>query len=317
MTRKFSVLVLSLFIALLFANDLESQESEIRIVQDCNGCPELVKIPAGSVLIGSSENEIGRRKGERLSTTATIENPFLMSKHEVTLGQFREFMQATHYKQIDAVWQGEVLQGCNFYDGKGYGYIAQHSWENPGYPQREDAPVVCVSWSDADAYCNWLSEKTGRNYRVPSAVEFEYAAKAGSDTPWFWGTEPSEACQYANVGDRTFAHRYPVRPTFPCDDGYVYTAPVGRFEANAYGLHDMIGNAWEWTNDCYHADLTNAPTDGSSWLAEDGGECIYRTPKGGSWISGIEWGRSAVRSRDGADYRSFMLGFRVVAETNK
>ena len=294
-----------------------SQDAEFTLIQDCVGCPELVEVPAGSVLIGSSENEIGRRKGERIKVTATIDQAFLMSQHEVTLGQFREFMEETNYKQIDAIWQEEVLVGCNYYDGKRYGYIANHSWKNPGYPQREDAPVVCVSWSDADAYCKWLSMKTGRNYRVPSAVEFEYATKAGSDAPWFWGTEPADACEYANIGDRTFAHKYPIRPSFPCDDGFVYTAAVGTFKPNAFGLYDMIGNAWEWTDDCYHPDLTNAPTDGSAWYEEDGGECIYRTPKGGSWISGIEWGRSAVRSRDGADYRSFMLGFRVVASIDK
>ena len=110
---------------------------------------------------------------------------------------------------------------------------------------------------------------------------------------------------------------YPERDRFPCNDRYVYTAPVGRFKANGFGLHDMIGNAWEWTNDCWHDDLANAPLDGSAWLAADGGDCAARTPKGGSWISGPGWGRAAVRSRDGADYRSFMLGFRVAADINK
>lgn len=306
--------VFCIILSLLSWSVLFSQTNETPIIQDCKTCPQLVEVPAGSVLIGSSENEIGRRKGERPSTTATIDEPFLMSKYEITLGQFRQFMEETQYKQKDAVWQGEVLKGCNYYDGKRYGYIAQHSWENPGYPQREDAPVVCVSWSDADAYCTWLSDKTGRKYRVPSAVEFEYATKAGKDTPWFWGTAPEDACEYANLGDRTFAHHYPVRPSFPCDDGYVYTAAVGTFKSNNFGLHDMIGNAWEWTNDCYHEDLAHSPTDGSAWLEEDEGDCTFRTPKGGSWISGVSWGRAAVRSRDGADYRSFMLGFRVVAE---
>ena len=294
-----------------------SQESEIQVIKDCEICPELLRIPAGSVFIGSDQNEIGRKKGERHRSEATIEYDFLMSSKEVTLSQFRSFVKATEHQQQEAIWQGEVLLGCNYFDGKRYGYVAQHNWQNPGYPQREDAPVVCVSWSDAVAYAEWLSRKTGRKYRVPSTVEFEYASKAGSDAPWFWGTDPELACEYANIGDRTLGKVYPKRPTFSCDDGFVYTAAVGSFKPNDFGLYDMIGNAWEWTNDCYHEDLTEAPLDGSSWEEEEGGQCEYRTPKGGSWISGIGWGRSAVRSRDGAHYRSFMLGFRVAAEIKK
>ena len=314
--QKFAV-TLGLVVSGLLVLNVSAQDKEGPSFKDCTACPEMVIIPSGSVFIGSNENEIDRKKGERIRTEVTIENSFAMAKTEVTLAQFRIFMKESKHESIIPKRNGEPLIGCNYFDGKSYGYIAKHNFENVGYPQREDAPVVCVSWSDANAYAEWLTQKTGRKYRVPSTVEFEYAQRAGTDTPWFWGTDSDKACEYANIGDRSFARVFPNRPSFPCDDGYVYTSSVAKFKPNGFGLYDMVGNAWEWTNDCYHADLSNAPTDGSSWEEEENGDCVFRTPKGGSWISGIGWSRAAVHSRDGADYKSFMLGFRVAAEVNK
>ena len=293
------------------------QNDAVDLFQDCEQCPKMVVIPSGSIYVGSYPEEIGRRANERDRTMATIENEYAMGQTEVTLKQYRAFVTATNHKSIQAEYKGQTLIGCNYFDGKSYGYIAHHNWKNPGYPQREDAPVVCVSWSDAKAYVDWLTEITGRTYRIPSTIEFEYASRAGSNTPWFWGTDLTAACDFANIGDRTFGARYPSRPTFPCDDGYVYTASVAKFKPNDFGLYDMVGNAWEWTNDCFHQDLTQGPLDGSSWEADDDGDCTFRTPKGGSWISGVSWSRAAVRSRDGAHYKSFMLGFRVAAELDK
>ncbi len=310
--RKYLLIVIIPVLFSLKSNTIE----EIKSFKDCKSCPEMIEIPEGSVYIGSHEEEIGRKKGERNRVKATIEKPFAIAKTEVTLAQFRVFMKESKYKSNVPIRNGEPLIGCNYYDGKSYGYIASHNWENPGYPQREDAPVVCVSWSDAKAYCDWLSKKTGREYRVPSTVEFEYATRAGSSSPWFWGTDPELACDYANVGDRTFSNQFPTRPIFPCTDGYVFTSSVAKFKPNAFGLYDMIGNAWEWTNDCFKNNLDDAPIDGSSYQGTNE-ECVFRTPKGGSWISGVAWGRTAVRSRDGADYKSFMLGFRVAAEIKK
>jgi len=303
--------ILILFISAQIAS---GQVDSTLIFQDCQSCPVMVEIPSGAVYIGSHEDEIDRKRGERPRVEATIDKAFAIGQTEVTLGQYRIFVEETQHLSVVAKYKGQVLTGCNYFDGKSYGYIAAHDWNNPGYAQREDAPVVCVSWSDASAYTDWLSQKTGRTYRVPSSVEFEYASRAGSTAPWFWGTDSEKACEYANIGDRTFARQYPDRPSFPCDDGYVYTSSVGKFKPNAFGLYDMVGNAWEWTDDCFHQDLTDAPINGTPWREEDGGECIFRIPKGGSWISGIAWSRAAVRSRDGAHYKSFMLGFRVAAE---
>ena len=315
MMKAFTILYVS--ILFLGYQTIIAQNDSIPTFKDCKNCPEMVIVPAGSVYIGSYEDEIGRKRGERNRVKATISEPFAMAKNEVTLAQYRVFMEETKYKSNQAYYKGEPLVGCNYYDGKSYGYVAEHNWKNPGYPQRETDPVVCVSWTDANAYAQWLSKKTGRVYRVPSAVEFEYASRAGSSTPWYWGTDPAEACDYANVGDRAFANKFPTRASFPCTDGYVFTTRVGRFKPNKFGLYDMVGNAWEWTSDCFQNDLTNAPVDGTAWTDNENNECDARTPKGGSWISGISWARAAVRSRDGADYKSFMLGFRVAAEAEK
>ncbi|RKR15240.1 formylglycine-generating enzyme required for sulfatase activity [Maribacter vaceletii] len=311
--KKYLLIVIIPVLFSLKSNTIE----EIKSFKDCENCPEMVEVPEGSVYIGSHEDEIGRKKGERNRVKATIKKPFAVAKTEITLAQYRVFMEETKYKSKQAFYKGEPLVGCNYFDGKSYGYVAEHNWKNPGYPQRETDPVVCVSWSDANAYAQWLSKKTGRTYRVPSAVEFEYASRAGSSSPWYWGTDPAEACDYANVGDKAFAKKFPTRASFPCTDGYVFTTRVGRFKPNKFGLFDMVGNAWEWTSDCFQNDLTNAPVDGSAWVDNENNECDARTPKGGSWISGISWGRAAVRSRDGADYKSFMLGFRVAAEIKK
>lgn len=284
--------------------------------KDCKTCPEMLIVPSGSVYIGSYDEEIGRKKGERSRVLATINKPFAMAKTEVTLAQYRVFMQESKYKSNIAYYKGEPLVGCNYFDGKSYGYVSEHNWKNPGYPQRESDPVVCVSYTDAKAYADWLTNKTGRQYRVPSSVEFEYASRAGSTSPWYWGTDPQKACEYANIADRAFAEKFPTRAIFPCTDGYVFTTKVGRFKPNNFGLYDMVGNAWEWTADCFKTDLANMPVNGTAYKGTDK-ECEARTPKGGGWISGISWARSAVRSRDGADYKSFMLGFRVASETEK
>ncbi len=304
-------------ISLVMLSSKSRGQKAVQTFLDCEECPEMAVIPAGSVYIGSYEEEIGRKKSDRSRVKATIEKPFALATKEITLGEYRRFMTATNYRSKAAVRDGEPLVGCNYFDGKQYGYIANHNWKNPGYPQREDAPVVCVSWSDANAYAEWLTQKTGRKYRVPSAVEFEYASRAGSAAPWYWGTDPEEACDYANIGDRAFSEKYPTRPSFPCTDGYVHTSPVGKFKPNKFGLYDMVGNAWEWTEDCYKKDLTDAPLDGSADIDDPENNCKWRTPKGGSWISGIAWSRAAVRSADGANYKSFMLGFRVAAEMDK
>src|SRR5262249_46599041 len=144
---------------------------------------------------------------------------------------------------------------------------------------------VCVSFEDAQRYVQWLSRKTGKLYRLPTEAEWEYAARAGTTTARFWGDGRERACDFANVADFTGAetlnwNKGNQDQVFQCRDGYANTAPVGSFRPNAFGLYDMLGNVFQWTEDCYHNSYDAAPSDGSAWTT---GECKYRVLRGGSW----------------------------------
>lgn len=282
------------------AEALKAHEASLPF-RDCPNCPEMVRIAAGRATLGAPEGEIDRLAHESLPREVTFASPFAIGRTEVTRDQFEAFVTET----------GRVVEpSCNYWDGH-WGFVKEHDWRNPGYAQRGNHPVVCVSHQDATAFAAWIALKTGRPYRLPSSAEFEYAMRAGSSAPWFWGVRSASACEFANLADQTLAARYPERPTFACNDGYLFTAPVGSFKPNAFGLYDMLGNAWEWTDDCWHKAWTGVPLDGSTWLASGGGDCDFRQPKGGSWTSGAEWARAATQSRDKALYRSFLLGFRL------
>lgn len=139
-----------------------------------------------------------------------------------------------------------------------------------------------MSLEDAQAYAAWLSARTGKRYRVPSEAEWEYAARGGMSTSRYWGDDAAEVCQYGNISDAAAAEAHPdlrKEPTrlMACHDGYVYTAPVGKFAPNRFGLHDVIGNVWEWTADCYTPNFDGAPTDGSAWKKD----CERYVVKGG------------------------------------
>jgi formylglycine-generating enzyme required for sulfatase activity len=154
--------------------------------------------------------------------------------------------------------------------------------------------VVCVSWDDAKAYVAWLSEKTKKAFRLATEAEWEYAARGGGQGARPWGNDPNRACDYANVADKSFKSKYLTTTIHDCDDGFIYTAPVGSKKPNAFGLYDMMGNAWEWNEDCWYANYDGAPKDGSAWTA---GDCSQRVSRGGSWGSRPRFVRSALRER--------------------
>jgi formylglycine-generating enzyme required for sulfatase activity len=194
------------------------------------------------------------------------------------------------------------------------------SWRDPGFDQTSDRyPAVCVSWNDAKAFIRWLSRKTGKTYRLPTEAEWEYAARAGTRTARYWGDDPNQACVHENVADRSTyetgfsrqSRKTWSRPSgrrHDCDDGRYLIAPVGSYRANGFGLYDMLGNVWEWTEDCGNASYTGAPADGSAWLT---GDCSRRVLRGSSWTSEPRYARSANRARDPSDYRSTGIGFRL------
>jgi formylglycine-generating enzyme required for sulfatase activity len=261
-------------------------------------------IPSGKAMLGTEPFEANVKRADVPLREVTIDYRLAVATTEITRAQYRAFMDATQHQM-----HGD---GCNTWSShRIVGYVTDHRWDAPGYPQNEKHPVVCVSHADATAYAQWLAERTGRPYRLLSSTEFEYATRAGTRGPWFWGNKQADACKFANVADDVFRRTHFYAPLFNCSDGYEHTAPVGSFEPNPWGLHDMLGNVWEWTDDCLHRDPGNIPVDGSAWLETDGGECERRTPRGGSWVSGTDWVRAAAQSVDLAVYHSQLLGFRV------
>ncbi|MFM9847488.1 MAG: formylglycine-generating enzyme family protein [Hyphomicrobiaceae bacterium] len=188
-------------------------------------------------------------------------------------------------------------------------------WRSPGFGQEDKHPVICVSWQEAKEYVDWLSRRTGHTYRLLTEAEWEYAARAGSTTRYSFGDASEELCRYANGADAKAKEVYGSQNwTFTqCSDGHVHTAAVGSYLANAFGLHDMHGNAWEWVEDCWVDTYKDAPTDGSSRL---GGECASRVLRGGSWGGIPQYLRAAVRSRYQPDGRGNGLGFRLARTLN-
>lgn len=234
---------------------------------------------------------------------------FLMGRYAVTRGDFAAFIHETGYQTGNTC----SVYGVDSSDNKWkFQDKLDYDWRNPGFTQNDRHPVVCVSWDDAKAYVQWLSRKTGKAYRLPSESEWEYAARAGSATSWFWGDDRARTCVYANVADLTMMStlNLPINTerNFDCSDGFAYTAPVGSFQPNAFGLYDMLGNVWQWTQDCWNENYQGAPTDGSAWSA---GDCRSRIVRGGSWIKSTPWLGSGFRIDDNAGHRDSDVGFRV------
>jgi len=236
---------------------------------------------------------------------------FALARTEVTLGQFLRFVKETGYK-TDAEENRGGNTGCyTLEDGK-WDWRSGRSWRNTGFLQDNDHPAVCLSWNDAQAYVAWLSKKTGQKYRLPSEAEWEYAARAGSKTARPWGEDEDTACAHANVADQTAKREIPGASGWAihnCSDGYAYTAPVGKFAPNRFGLVDMIGNAWEWTADRWHGSYKDSgrPDDGRAW---ETGADVGRVLRGGSWDLRPQNARSANRISFVPSFRSNDTGFR-------
>ena len=269
------------------------------IIRDCPTCPSMVVLPTGRFKQGATRAE-NASPFEMPIHWVVISRPLSMSANPVTVDEFQQFIAAT----------GRDVQGCDIYDGE-WKNRPDSSWKSPGFPQSGTHPVTCVSWNDAQAYARWLSTATGHQYRLPSASEWEYAARSGGEAVQPWNANASAACADANVADASAAQRYPGWTVFACNDGYVYTSPVGSFKANAFGLNDMLGNVFQWTEDCWHPDYAGAPIDGS---ARSGSDCSERELRGGSWFSTPAYVRANYRNHFAADYRTSSAGFRLVRE---
>lgn len=269
------------------------------IFRDCPDCPEMVAIPAGSFDMGSPDSEDGRDKDEEPVHQVTVAS-FALSKTEITRGQFAAFVRETKYNAGDKCW--------TFAEGKFK--EREGDWRKPGYAQDNRHPVTCINWHDAQAYAAWMSQKTGKQYRLPTEAEWEYAARGNTTTSRYWGDNPALACKYANVADKTAKTKIPgsfAWVAHECTDGFPYTAPVGSFKANAFKLNDILGNLWEWTEDNYHDKYDGAPTDGSAWKGEDTKHAL----RGGSWNSDPQNVRAAVRNGNKPSLRFSIFGFRI------
>ncbi|HLA71402.1 MAG TPA: bifunctional serine/threonine-protein kinase/formylglycine-generating enzyme family protein [Steroidobacteraceae bacterium] len=268
------------------------------VFRDCATCPLMVVLKPGTFEQGSSAGDTNATPFERPVHAVRIAYPLAAALTEVTVGEYAEFAKE----------HPRVADGCMTYAGE-WALRASVDWRNAIPAQMATHPVSCVSFSDATEYAAWLSARTGATYRLPSASEWEYMARAGSDSlPW---GDPAQACASANVADASAAQRYPGWIAFACEDNHVQSAPVGSFLPNAFGLSDTLGNVFEWVQDCWREDYVSAPTDGS---AVTDGDCAQREARGGSWFTTPAFVRPAYRNRFDADYHSNSLGFRVVRE---
>lgn len=294
----------------------ESARSESRVFQDCPDCPRMVEISGGTFTMGSPPTERERKKLEGPRENVSVVS-FSIGETEVTRAQYAAFVRETRRPDPPGCFTfGFISFGDSVLD-------TNASWRKLPFEQTNDHPVVCVSWYDASDYAAWLSRKTGHKYRLPSEAEWEYAARAGTTTIFFWGTDENQACEYANGGDSTLLRASPKiqdvvdqslregdagARLLRCSDGNAYTAPVRKYRPNAFGLYDMTGNVWEWVEDCWYEAL---PTDRR---AQTEPSCASRRARGGCWNDFPEELRSARRTRVQPNERANYLGFRLVRD---
>ena len=263
----------------------------------------LVHIPPGHFLMGSPAGEEGRHNDED-EHVVTLSRPFYLGAHEVTVGQFAAFVAATGYK-TEA--ERDRNGGCG-YDVKGNHFVRNPSfhWRRPGWEQTDEHPAVNVSWNDAAAFCAWLSRKEGRTYELPSEAEWEYACRGDTLTRFATGEDAESLVGSANVADAAARARFPSWTTTRGSDGFVFTAPVGRFRPNAWGLFDMHGNVWEWCADWYGTYPRAALTDPRGPSQGPG-----KVLRGGSWFGSPRHCRAANRFHQPPSAANISFGFRV------
>ena len=298
--------------ARLYASYKPGQSFTDRFADIPGQAPSMVVVPTGSFAMGASDNDDGRSDNETPQHEVTLDKGFAMARTDVTVGQFREFVKATGYQP-----DSQRLGGASVYDERS-GSMRDDtgaSWQSDyaGRNADDKLPVVNVSWNDARAYAEWLSQRTGKKYRLPSEAEFEYALRGGTTTKYWWGdSSPKSKVENLTGGnDRSGNGRRWSNAFAGYRDGFWGPAPVMSFAANPFGLYDINGNVSEWVQDCWHDNYIRAPRDGNAWLNPG---CSTRVIRGGSWGSSPDQVRSAYRQGADASVRSGRVGFRVVRE---
>ena len=328
--RKISILIVQLVFLLWFAAPVTAAPE---VIENLLGM-KFVLVPAGEFMMGSDESAdvlardfplLERKRFVELADEAPvhrvrISRAFYLGQHEVTVAQFRRFVQASGYIP-EAEADGTGGYGYNSaYDAdksaRGDAFEGRdpvYSWRNPGFAQGDDHPVVNVTWNDALALSKWLSEKDGVQYRLPSEAEWEYAARAGTRTRYHSGNDVESLLKVANLFDADAGRNWPKwrQHALAGHDGYEFTAPVGSFAANAFGLYDMHGNVWEWCADWYGENYyaSSPPHDPAG--PQQGN---VRVRRGGSWHTWPFYVRSSYRNWNAPSTRYTLVGIRLLRE---
>ena len=279
------------------------------VLKDCDDCPDLVIVPPGEFRMGTPLSvPVDNETGEQPPIKMTILNAFALGRTEVTRGEFQVFADDTGFEPtiLCRVWNGDLQR---------YDDDPTRTWKTANVPPRPRTqhPVNCVSWEDTQLYVAWLAELTGSPYRLPTEAEWEYGAWAGSDALYPWGDSPHQGCRYVNAYDLDSREHYPMAwPHMGCRDGFADMAPVGSLEPNAFGLYDMLGNVWEFAEDCATKSHVGRPQDGRAWVWDGG--CARRIQRGGGWMTSVAHIRPGYHGDANATHRFDFGGFRVARD---
>ncbi len=295
--RHVLMLCLTLAAMALVVVVLAAGNAKAETFRECPGCPQMVGVPAGKFLMGSSAHEPGRFDSEGPQHVVTVK-AFALGQFDVTSEEFLAFLRASRYQPAP----------CNPLLGLGWKVAGRDLAYPPSQDEPPRWPAVCLSWKDAQAYIGWLNAQVkaahpvlaSRNgpYRLPTEAEWEYAARAGSNTARWWGEEIGAANANCNGCGSEWDNRV--------------LAPVDAFAPNPFGFYGMLGNAWQWTQDCWHPSYAGAPPDGSAWLEQN---CAKHVLRGGAWNNVPIFVRAASRNGGDGDYDySSLAGFRVARD---
>ena len=280
------LLVITTFI-IVFNWPVLAQSPDSRIFQDCEVCPSMVIIPPGSYGFGSPPNEFGSPYNEGYILDIVFERPFSISQFEIT------------FTQWDLCTEDQV---CRATDDEDYG--------------RGDQPVMNVSWEDTQSYIQWLRNRTGKLYRLPSEAEWEYVAQSGTKRARFFGIPPAQTCEFGNGYDEVAEREYEFGwRTLPCSDGEPSLAKVGSYKPNTFGVYDMLGNVWEWVEDCLNPNWRHSRVslNGQPFT---GGDCDHRAYRGGSWLTNQPYYLRTAERYKFYGAKHVDLGFRVALDLN-
>ncbi|CAM2194958.1 Sulfatase-modifying factor enzyme domain-containing protein [Paraburkholderia kururiensis] len=313
--KKIARGIISLFALISFAaiagNVANSEVTQPLRFKDCDVCSEMISIQSGSYLMGATTDEFVGAAGYQ--SMYSYESP----RHQVNVKSFAIaiFSVTRHQFSVFAKETGFSEKGCRIFNGFKWEFNSDADWQNPGFRQTDQDPVVCISWGGAQKFIEWINSKIPNtkdvHYRLPTEEEWEYAARAGTTTPMYWGRDRTQQCTYENARDLSEEKMGPDGPHVNCDDGYARTSPVGSFKPNPWGLFDMLGNAYQWISDCshigYHDYLRAPPAAGAP-------DCRMRVVRGASWVT-VPFGvRSASRLAFKTNERESTIGFRLAAD---